>query len=342
MNTLSLYINFPSWIHPEIFPGVQFLSFVRWYGLMYAVAFSLAYLILRKQLKEGLLDSPKQKATTDDIYSFIFTGIIFLILGARIFSTLVYNVYDPTNPNSINYWAKPWLIFWPFDLQTHKYVGLAGMSYHGGFIGGLIGMIIWCSVKKRPLWKWIDAMCVGIPLGYTFGRLGNFMNGELYGRITTMPWGMIFPSARSAGDVFSASLPWVQEFAAECGMEIAPGSIFVNLPRHPSQLYEAFFEGLALFLLLFSFRKRKPFDGFIGALYTIGYGTVRFILEYFRQPDLEIGYKIVHDGNTSVATNTSLLNISTGQILCFLMIVGGIILMIVLGILDKKRKKQSK
>ena len=88
------------------------------------------------------------------------------------------------------------------------------MSFHGGVIGGLLGMVIWCLTHKRPLWKWVDAMAVAIPLGYTFGRLGNFLNGELYGRITTMPWGMIFPGAQR----FSVSIPWVKDFVEQAGL----------------------------------------------------------------------------------------------------------------------------
>ena len=200
MTFAPLYINFPKWIHPEIFPGIPVLGLLRWYGLMYIFAFATAYLVLKRERKEGLLDTTEQKATEDDIFSFITFGIIFLLLGARIFSTLVYDT-------SGLYWKKPWLIFWPFDTETKQFTGLAGMSYHGGFIGGLIGMIVWCVIHKRPVWKWIDAMVVAIPLGYTFGRLGNFMNGELYGRITTVPWGMVFPRAER----FSYSINWVQE-----------------------------------------------------------------------------------------------------------------------------------
>ena len=169
-------------MHPQIFPGVKFLGLLRWYGLMYVFAFGTAYWILKKLAAEGALDNDVYKATEDDIFSFIATGIIFLLIGARVFSTLI---YDTTGL----YWKKPWLIFWPFD-AAGNFTGLAGMSYHGGFIGGLIGMIVWCRVHKKPFWKWCDAMCVAIPLGYTFGRLGNFLNGELYGRITTAPWGM--------------------------------------------------------------------------------------------------------------------------------------------------------
>lgn len=328
MTFAPLYINFPKWIHPEIFPGVPVLGLLRWYGLMYIFAFATAYLVLKRERKEGLLDTTEQKATEDDIFSFITFGIIFLLLGARIFSTLVYDT-------SGLYWKKPWLIFWPFDTETKQFTGLAGMSYHGGFIGGLIGMIVWCVTHKRPVWKWIDAMVVAIPLGYTFGRLGNFMNGELYGRITTVPWGMVFPRAER----FSYSIDWVQDFAATCGMTLAEGTKLVNLPRHPSQLYEALFEGLLLWTVLWTLRKHKPFDGFLAGCYTIGYGLVRFVIEYFREPDADLGYRISRDGSDAIYINTSLLNISTGQILCFLMILGGIGIITTLAILNRKKAK---
>lgn len=311
-----LYIEYPSWIHPEIFPEswiqkLGFLGLFRWYGLMYIFAFATAFLILKHLRKEGALDEGSYKASEDDLFSFITWGIIFLLIGARIFSTLVYS-----SDGDINYWKKPWLIFWPF--KNGKFTGLTGMSYHGGFIGGLTGMILWCHFHKKNLWKWIDAMCVAIPAGYTFGRLGNFLNGELYGRITTVPWGMRFPGAERRA--FESSLEWVQEFARECGLQIGSGN--VNLPRHPSQLYEALFEGIVLFLILWFLRKKKPFDGFIGGMYTIGYGVVRFFIEYFRQPDENMGY-LLGDKSGALYTNTSLLNISTGQILCFLMILAG-------------------
>lgn len=328
MTFAPLYINFPKWIHPEIFPGVPVLGLLRWYGLMYIFAFATAYLVLKRERKEGLLDTTEQKATEDDIFSFITFGIIFLLLGARIFSTLVYDT-------SGLYWKKPWLIFWPFDTETKQFTGLAGMSYHGGFIGGLIGMIVWCVTHKRPVWKWIDAMVVAIPLGYTFGRLGNFMNGELYGRITTVPWGIVFPRAER----FSYSINWVQDFAAACGMTVAEGTKLVNLPRHPSQLYEALFEGLLLWTVLWTLRKHKPFDGFLAGCYTIGYGLVRFVIEYFREPDADLGYRISRDGSDAIYINTSLLNISTGQILCFLMILGGIGIITTLAILNHKKAK---
>ncbi len=322
---MFLYINFPSWIHDQIFPNVKYLSLLRWYGLMYLFAFATAYYLLQKVRKEGALDTADYRASEDDIFSFIFTGIIFLLVGARLFSTLIYDT-------SGLYKSKPWLIFWPFDSHG-KFTGLAGMSYHGGFVGGLLGMIVWCKFKKRPVLKWIDAMVCAIPLGYTFGRLGNFMNGELYGRITTMPWGMVFPAAER----FSAKLPWVKEFAQKIGMEL-PASGLVNLPRHPSQFYEAFFEGIILWLIIWNLRKYKKFDGMLAAVYTGGYGFFRFFIEYFREPDADLGYRIAKDSSAPIYTNTSLLNFSTGQILCFLMMLLAIVFIIVGLRLSKKEK----
>jgi len=324
----GLYINYPSWIHPEIFPGVPVLGLIRWYGLMYIFAFGTAFYILKKLMNEGFLDYTDKdgtlvKTSEDDIFSFIATGIIFLLIGARIFSTLVYDT-------SGIYYKKPWLIFWPFN-ESGRFTGLAGMSYHGGFIGGFAGMVFWCWKHKRPVLKWIDAMGTAIPLGYTFGRLGNFLNGELYGRITSMPWGTVFPGAER----FSASIPWVQEFARNCGIELT--GTLVNLPRHPSQLYEAFFEGIVLFLILWLLHKKRPFDGFQTMIYTAGYGLFRFFIEYFREPDADIGYRFAQDSSAPLYMNTSLLNISTGQVLCMLMIIGGISVGILGWYLNKKR-----
>lgn len=323
---MFLYLKYPDWITPSIFPDVKALSLLRWYGLMYVFAFGTAYYILKKVSKEGALNHGNYKITEDDLFSFLGTGIIFLLLGARIGSTLIYNQYDPSDPTSINYWTHPWLIFWPFD-RDFNFTGFAGMSYHGGFIGGLIGMIVWCKRHKQPISKWIDAMVCAIPLGYTFGRLGNFLNGELYGRITTMPWGMIFRVPNS--EKFDAQLPWVQDFAAKIGMKI-DNLRLVNLPRHPSQLYEAFFEGLVLFAIIWFCRKHKKFDGMLSCIYTFGYGFFRFIIEYFRAPDADIGYRIAKDTNAPIYMNTSLLNLSTGQILCLLMMIGSVIAAILL------------
>lgn len=181
----------------------------------------------------------------------------------------------------------------------------------------------------------MDAIAAAIPAGYTFGRLGNFLNGELYGRITTMPWGIVFPQAEK----FSASLKWVQEFAAKIGMEIS--SAPVNLPRHPSQLYEAFFEGVVLFGILQLIRKCKIWDGMISAAYVFGYGAFRFVIEYFREPDADLGFRIGKDTASPVYMNASLLNFSTGQILCFLMMLSSIVFAVVSYCYAKKRSKEN-
>ena len=134
---MFLYLKYPSWISPQIFPNVPFLGLLRWYGLMYIFAFGTAWFLLKKTAKDGLLNTDSYEYTEDDLYSFISYGIVFLLLGARLMSTLV---YDTTGI----YWRKPWLIFWPFDSKM-RFIGLAGMSYHGGFIGGLVGILVWCK-----------------------------------------------------------------------------------------------------------------------------------------------------------------------------------------------------
>ncbi|HZK19591.1 MAG TPA: prolipoprotein diacylglyceryl transferase [Treponemataceae bacterium] len=322
---MPLFITFPTWIKPEVFPNIPFLSLIRWYGLMYVFAFATAIFVFKHLVKEGALDFQNNKATEDDVFSFFAFTILCLLLGARIFSTLIYE------PSGI-YRQKPWLIFWPFN-EAGQFTGLAGMSYHGGFIGGLLGMIIWCRIHKKNMLQWIDAMAVSIPLGYTFGRLGNFLNGELYGRITTAPWGVIFPQAEK----FPTHLDWVTDVATQLHIDIAANQVLVNLPRHPSQLYEALFEGIILFLILWFLRTYKPFDGFLTATYTIGYGVIRFIIEYFREPDADLGFRIIHKEGSPIYLHQSLLNLSTGQILCLCMIVAGIAMMIASKLIHRKK-----
>lgn len=314
---MLLALHYPEFLHPEVIPGFPLL---RWYSLMYVVAFGIAYLLFNKQVTDG--DLPfKTKKPFDAVEVFI-AGIIGLLLGARIASCLIYD-------NSIHYLTKPWLIFWPFD-EHMNFTGLEGMSYHGGFVGGLLGIWIWCRKNKFEFLPILDCIAASIPLGYTFGRLGNFLNGaELYGRITTSPLGMIFPQVPSSGR-FPATEAWVLEFAEKCGIDVPAGAQLVNLPRHPSQLYEAIFEGLVLWIIIWSLRKKKPFDGFLAILYTFGYGFFRFIIEYFRQPDANLGFRFSADGSSDIFIVTSLFNISTGQILCLLMMLASVIAFFIL------------
>ena len=301
---MRLAIPYPTWLSPEIIPGLP----IRWYGLMYLFAFAVAYFLFTRQVKEQ-----KPSWSEDDISGLFFWAILGLLVGARVFATIVYDT-------SGIYQEKPWLVFWPF--MDGKFVGLQGMSYHGGVIGATIAIIVYSVVRKMGVRVVGDFMTAAIPLGYTFGRLGNFTNGELYGRVTAGPFGMIFPhAARFPSDLF-----WVREVAEKAGISLSSAQTMVNLPRHPSQLYEALFEGLVLWVILWFLRNRKPFKGFIIGAYMVGYGAFRFVIEYFREPDADLGYRIqlVHDG-VPPALYSSPLNFSTGQILCAIMILGGVV-----------------
>jgi len=326
------YIEFPSWLKPEILPGI--LPF-RWYAVMYLVAFGITYILFRRQVKAKGLDISKDQ--TGQFFTFLIVG---LMLGARLFGTLVYT------PDGY-YWTHPWEIFWPFNRDGS--FGFQGLSYHGGFVGALVGALIYTRWKKIDLLQWSDMIVYGVPLGYTFGRLGNFINGELYGRVTTVPWGMIFPT----GSMLSVREPWVKEVMAQTGIpDSAVINGMVNLPRHPSQLYEAFSEGILIFLIFWLvFSKRDMFKGFYLSAYIIGYGVARFVVEYLRTPDAGMDFPIMLDPQAIMNSQGGILtshliispwNFSTGQIFSFLMILGGVIAMIVFSQMGRRQKSLKK
>lgn len=241
---------------------------IQYYGLMYLVAFGLTYiLVIYRNRTEDRFD-----LTLDQINTLTTYLILGLIIGARIGYVLVY---------SLPYYAQhPLQIVLPFSFENGvTFTGIAGMSYHGGLVGVLIAGYLYIRKNGLDFWRLVDLYVPAIPLGYTFGRLGNFINGELFGRVTASPIGMYFP--------------------------LAPD----DAARHPSQLYEAFFEGIVLFGVLWLLRKRvrRP-DGVFLCLYLFGYGLVRFGIEFFRQPDPQLGF--------------ILPGISMGQILCGLMMLG--------------------
>ena len=303
---MLLSIPFPSWLKPEVIPGLP----VRWYGVMYVLAFATAFLLYRRQVRERHFPMSE-----DDLSGLFFWGILALIIGARLFSTLIYET-------SKTYIRQPWLIFWPF--RNGRFIGLQGMSYHGGAFAMLIAVIIFTKVKRFNFREISDMFAASVPLGYTFGRLGNFINGELYGRVTASPLGMIFPHATT----YPASEPWVREIAEKAGLPLADA--MVNLPRHPSQIYEMLFEGIILWAIIWLLRNRKPFKGFLVGLYFAGYGLFRFFIEYFREPDEDLGYRIELVENTlPQAYSHPPFSFSTGQIFCFLMIVFGVVWIII-------------
>jgi phosphatidylglycerol:prolipoprotein diacylglycerol transferase len=302
---MVLAVNFPSWLHPEIIPNLP----IRWYGLMYLVAFGVAFLLYRKQVAER-----RFPMSEEDLSGLFFWCITALVLGARIFAAIVYET-DPELRHL--YQRQPWLIFWPF--QNGRFTGLMGMSYHGGVIGGMTGILVYSAVKRFDFREIGDMYAASIPLGYTFGRLGNFINAELYGRVTASPLGMIFPNAKP----YPLELPWVRDIAERSGIALSGG--LVNLPRHPSQLYEAFFEGIVLWIIIWLLRNKKPFKGFLLGLYPILYGFFRFFIEYMREPDADLGYRIMLvKTDLPPAVFSSFFNFSTGQIFCFIMIVLGL------------------
>jgi len=244
---------------------------LQYYGLMYIVAFAVTYFLVLYRVKH----EDRFGITKDQVKDVTTLLILGLIIGARLGYVLFYNLSY--------YLTHPLEIILPFSFSNgFQFTGISGMSYHGGLVGVIIAGWLYVRKAKIDFWKGVDLFMPVIPLGYTFGRLGNFINGELYGRITTAPIGMYFP--------------------------LAPTKEL----RHPSQLYEAFFEGIFLFAVLWSIRKINLPKGAMLAIYLIGYGLVRFIIEYFREPDAHLGFV--------------LLSFSMGQILCSLMIISGGIL----------------
>lgn len=270
--------NLPSNITPYLFKIGTFE--LRYYGLMYLVAFFTTYLLLVYRNKKENIGH-----TNSQIQDFFYYTVIFILIGGRLGYVVFYN---------LSYFIEnPLQIIMPFDFSDGmKFKGIAGMSYHGGAIGAIVGALYFCRKYKKNFWKFADFVVPAVPLGYTFGRLGNFLNGELYGRVTESSIGMYFPLA---GD---------------------------GMLRHASQLYEGFGEGILLFIVLWSIRNVKfPTGAFLG-LYLIGYGTVRFVVEYFREPDAHLGFVF--------------LNFSMGQILCFFMVLAGILLILYRKYADKK------
>lgn len=320
---MSLFINYPSWISPYVIKGLP----IRWYAVMYVFAFATAYILFMGLLKEKENRDIK-KESAEDLFIYCVIG---LLIGARLGSCLFYD-------DALYYLSHPWLIFWPF--RNGEFVGLPGMSYHGGVIGAIVAGLIYTKVKKISFLRFADLITSAIPFAYTWGRLGNFINGELYGRVTTSRMGMVFPTAER----FSTTHQWVRSVADTVGIVYSPGD-YVNLPRWPSQLFEAFFEGIVLGIVIWFVvrkikKKRNMADGTILASYLMGYGLIRFILEYFRQPDSDIGYVIGHSSN--IYLFESVLNISKGQVFCLLMIIGGLALLLCVNLIAKRNRKYDK
>ena len=227
-------------IHPQFDPIAFSLGpiSVHWYGLMYLLAFAQFILLGRYRIKHST--TPINAEQLDDL---LFYGVLGVIIGGRLGQVMFYEpAYYLANPLQA-------LAIWK-----------GGMSFHGGFLGVLIAMALWTRNKRIRWLRITDFIAPLVPLGLAAGRVGNFINGELWGRQAdpTLPWAMIFPQS---GDL---------------------------LPRHPSQLYHVAQEGLALFAILWLWTAKPRPVGATSGVFLIGYGSFRFITEYFREPDAGI------------------------------------------------------
>lgn len=234
---------------------------IRWYGVMYLAGFVAGYFIIRHRLTKTV-----PSVTKDQVESLVLWLIVGLIVGARLGEILFYQW-----PNWGRYLANP------LEIVA---VWQGGMSFHGGLIGTTIAGLIYLRRSKIPLLPAVDACFLAAPIGLAAGRWGNFVNGELYGRVSDLPWAMVFPAGGP-------------------------------LPRHPSQLYELIVEGPLLLALLW-WRRDKVEPGGLAALFLIAYGSFRFLVEFFREPDAHLGFILAH--------------LTTGQLLCLGQAAAGVIL----------------
>ncbi|MDO9181827.1 MAG: prolipoprotein diacylglyceryl transferase [Bacteriovorax sp.] len=230
---------------------------VRWYGLMYVIGFVISGFLLKVLVRNKFF-----KITEDKIDTLVTTMIICMFIGARTFYVFIYN-WDYYSQNIMDLLA----------------VWKGGLSFHGALVGLIVGGFIFARQNKITFFEVMDSVALVGTQGLFFGRIGNFINGELYGRITNSAWGIIF---RDGGP----------------------------FPRHASQLYEAFLEGIFLCAILWAVKTKVKIYGIISGLFVSLYGVFRFIVEFFREPDSQLGYYFGF--------------ITMGQILCFIMIFSGI------------------
>jgi len=210
---------------------------VRWYGMMYLLGFVGGYFMMCHVAR--LRDLPINK---DQISDLLFYGVIGVVAGGRVGYTLFYN--------ADYYLSRPWEIL---------YVWEGGMSFHGGLLGVVTVLLIYCRKRKFSLLMIADLVSVAVPIGLGFGRIGNFINAELWGRPTNLPWGVVFPGG---------------------GVQ----------PRHPSQLYEAGLEGALLLVVIYALHRFRVRPGVAGFCFLLLYGFFRFLVEFVRQPDAHLGF----------------------------------------------------
>ena len=222
---------------------------IRWYAVGYIVGIFLGWWYAKRLAANASLWTPgAAPMKASDLDDFVVWAAVGVVLGGRVGYILLYDL--------------PHYLARPADILA---VWNGGMSFHGGFLGMVLAMTLFARSRNIPVWSFIDVIAPGVPFGLGLVRLANFVNGELWGRPTDMPWGVLFPDAPDGGTV----------------------------ARHPSQLYEAALEGVVLFLVLrlATHRLHKlPTRGFISGVFCCGYGVARTFVEFFREPDVQIGY----------------------------------------------------
>ncbi|MBK6613571.1 prolipoprotein diacylglyceryl transferase [Ottowia sp.] len=235
-------------VHPQFDPIAVRLGplAIHWYGISYLVAFALFFFLATRRLRHPPFASITQPApwTRRDIEDMLFWGVLGVIAGGRLGYCLFYKpAYYLAHPLEI-------LAVWQ-----------GGMSFHGGMLGVILAMMLWARTRGRPWLQVTDLIAPCVPLGLASGRVGNFINGELWGRFAPpdLPWGMVFPQSGSM------------------------------LARHPSQVYQFLLEGVLLFVLLWLYARGPRRTGQVSGAFLLGYGVFRFIAEYFREPDAHLG-----------------------------------------------------
>lgn len=269
------------WTYPNIDPIALRLGPVEihWYALSYLAGFLVGWAIAKYICRR---DANQFRPNSEDVDDFMSWAILSVLLGGRIGYILFYNLpYYLDNPLGV--------------VQVWK----GGMSFHGALVGLISTIILYAVIKKISVLRLADLASVAAPIGFFFGRIANFVNGELYGRVTDSQWGMVFPDGGP-------------------------------LPRHPSQLYEAVLEGAVLFTIVFSLahvKKIRHSPGLISAAFLFFYGLFRFMIEYVREPDAQLG----------LFADT----FSMGQLLCMPMMAGGIFMIFVSRYFKKKNDQPA-
>lgn len=274
-------------VHPQFDPVAIDLGFfqIHWYGLTYLAAFGAFYALATRRIRQPVYQA--RGWTPREVEDLLFWGVLGVILGGRLGYVLF---YKPTY-----YLANPLQIFAVWE---------GGMSFHGGLLGVIAALLLFARLRGRRAFEVTDLVAPCVPIGLAFGRLGNFVNGELWGRAAeaSLPWAMVFPQSGSA------------------------------LPRHPSQLYQFALEGLTLFLLLWLYGRSRAAHqtagagvvwGRVSGAFLVGYGLLRFAAEYFREPDSFLGLLA--------------LNLSMGQWLCLPMVAAGVVIWVWAGLHPQPR-----